>query len=151
MPRRSHATAHSSDVLVGLLRLLPHLTLGELLDAEPSARSVTLGQLLGTASSTLAEARNARAPRTNGKPATKNGAKRSSSRSVETRSVAGRGDYDARVLAVIADIGGPVAAEQVIGKIGGAPMQFRAATKRLLKSRKLKRTGKARGTRYEAT
>ena len=54
------------------------------------------------------------------------------------------------MLAVIAAAGGPVAAEQVIERVGGTGLQFRTATKRLLARRKIKRIGKARGTRYIA-
>ncbi len=67
-----------------------------------------------------------------------------------TRTAAGRKDYDARVLAAIKAAGASVAAEDVINSIGGTGLQFRTATKRLIASRKIKRTGKARGTRYAA-
>lgn len=61
------------------------------------------------------------------------------------------GDYDERVLAAIKASRGPVAAEHVIKDIGGTGPQFRTATQRLLSRKKIKRIGKARGTRYLAT
>jgi hypothetical protein len=67
-----------------------------------------------------------------------------------TRTKNGRSEYDARVLAAIKAAGGPASAESLLPKTGGDAGQFRAATKRLLAGKKIKRSGKARGTKYAA-
>jgi hypothetical protein len=108
--------------------------------AGPFVRGLTLGELVGDVRSRPAKTQASTAL---GAPS----AKRREPKAT-TRTAKGRGDYDANVLAAA---GHPVAADEVIKKVGGTGLQFRTATKRLLAARKIKRTGKARGTRYLAT
>ena len=111
--------------------------------AGPFVRDLTLGELQGgraTAGVSPPRHRQSIQPSSGGRPKAK----------ASTRTADGRDDYDAGVLAAIKSAGGPVAAEDVIKKVGGTGLQFRTATKRLIASRKIKRTGKARGTRYVA-
>lgn len=58
--------------------------------------------------------------------------------------------YEDSILAFISDAESPVSANDVIAKVGGTPVQFRAAAERLRASKKIKREGKARGTKYRA-
>jgi hypothetical protein len=75
-------------------------------------------------------------------------AKRGRNGAANTRTADGRSAYDERVLAAIKAAPGPVSAEDLLPTTGGGGVQFRAATKRLLAARKIKRLGKARGTKY---
>jgi hypothetical protein len=111
--------------------------------AGPFVRGLTLGELVGDARGrpTKAQARTLLAAPSGNRRGPK----------ATTRTAKGRGDYDANVLAVLKSASHPVAADEVIEKVGGTGLQFRTATKRLLAARKIKRTGKARGTRYAAT
>jgi hypothetical protein len=68
----------------------------------------------------------------------------------QTKTAEGRDAYDEQVLTAINAAREPVAAEQVIKDVGGTGLQFRTATQRLLSRKKIKRTGKARGTSYAA-
>lgn len=171
--------ATSSDIstaaVASLIQLIaekaPSTTLGEVL-ADPifggRARGVTLGQLLGTASSKSAAAPAARA----GKGASKAKAGKAkvgkakagkasepaaapakggrAPKSADVRTEEGRTHYDAAVLGVITGGPGPWSAANVRAKTGGTDTQFRASVERLLAKKKVKRTGKARGTRYTA-
>lgn len=112
--------------------------------AGPLVRSLTLGELTGSVARPAGKSRGRRqfvAAVPNG------GSKAGASR----RTAEGRGDHDAKVLAALKAASGPVAAEDVIKRVGGIGLQFRTSTCRLLASRKIRRTGKARGTRYVAT
>ncbi len=148
MPRgsRSNATPDLRPLLLHYIRSQgPDTTIGALLAdpvAGPLVRDVTLGEL-GAGSM---PARGPAASDRRSSPSRSGGARGKAS----TRTAGGREVYDTKVLAAIASAGGPVAAEAVIAKVGGTGLQFRTATKRLLASRKIKRTGKARATRYAA-
>ena len=131
-------------------------TIGELL-ADPIVGklvpSLTVAELSGGGGV-------ASAPRRGRPPGSKTGAKkgkktgkrrgRPPGRGASTRTPAGRSDYDEKVLSVIGGSKGPISAEDARKKIGGTPMQFRAAAERLMASKKIKREGKARGTKYRA-
>jgi hypothetical protein len=67
-----------------------------------------------------------------------------------TRTAAGRGDFESKILAAIRAAGGPVRSVELEAQVGGNPMQRRAALKRLVKARKIKREGVARATTYAA-
>ena len=69
---------------------------------------------------------------------------------VDTRTAAGRADYDAKVLGAISNAKAAVSANEVRGQVGGDAFQFRAAADRLSRAKKIKVEGKARGTRYRA-
>lgn len=147
MPRgsRSNGTPDLRPLLLHYIRSKgSSTTIAELLAdpvAGPFVPSLTVGELGGG--------------RASGSTTPRNGPSLSSRRGrakaqASTRTAEGRGDYDAKVLAAIKSASGPAAAEDVIKTVGGTGLQFRTATKRLIASRKIKRTGKARGTRYMA-
>lgn len=151
----------STSAVVSLIQMIaekaPSTTLAALI-ADPMfgglARGIRLGDLLGVRTSKSAgatsSARNgaseakrstaAATPAKNGRPA----------KSADVRTDEGRAQYDAAVLGVIAGGTGPWSAVAVRAKAGGTETQFRAAVERLLAKKKVKRNGKARGTRYTA-
>jgi hypothetical protein len=75
-------------------------------------------------------------------PSTGAAARRTSTRKVEDRG------FDDRVLAAIEAAGGEARSVDIEDKVGGTSEERRAALHRLVKARKLKRSGVARGTRY---
>jgi hypothetical protein len=125
-------------------------TIGELL-ADPIVGklvpSLTVAEIGGSASA----APNG-APRRGRPPGSRNKktAARAGGKAASTRTPEGRTDYDQKVLGIIGSSKAPMSAEEARKKIGGTPMQFRAAAERLLASKKIKREGKARGTKYRA-
>lgn len=127
----------------------PTTTIGELL-ADPSFgprfRALAIGQLLGAAPATTPAAPT-RAPLASKQIAS---ASRASIGSIDVRTPAGREVYDTSVLAAIAAHREPASATDVRAKAGGTDLQFRAAVERLIEEKKVRRTGKARGTRYSA-
>lgn len=72
---------------------------------------------------------------------------------IDTATDDGRSRYDARVLMTINRLvkktEEPVSAEAVREEVGGTASQFRSAAKRLIKARKIKRSGKTRATVYQ--
>jgi hypothetical protein len=82
------------------------------------------------------------------KATTKKGARRAASRSVNTRTPEGRAAFDERVLDAVRSLGGSAQSADIERIVGGTPEQRRVALARLLKSRKLTRSGKARSTAY---
>jgi hypothetical protein len=147
MPRgsRSNGTPDLRALLLHYVRSKGSTTtIAELLAdpvAGPFVPSLTVGDLGGgrtTESSTPRRGQSRASPR--GRASGK----------ASTRTAEGREGYDAEVLAAIKAVRGPAAAEDVIKTVGGTGLQFRTATKRLIASREIKRTGKARGTRYVA-
>lgn len=126
------------------------ITIGELL-ADPLVGALVRELTVAELSSNGVSPSGAGSGRTfvrvsQGKPPTRAGRRGGTN----TRTAEGRGDYDTRVLAAIKAAGGPVAAQQLLKSVGGTGLQFRTATKRLLAGKKIKRSGKARGTRYAA-
>jgi uncharacterized membrane protein len=69
---------------------------------------------------------------------------------VDTRAAAGRAKYDDAVLAAIRGSKGKVKAADLRKKLGGSPLQIRAALHRLIESKQIKASGQARGTAYQA-
>lgn len=141
MPRGSARSNGSPDLRPLLIHYIRSLggdaTIGSLLAdpvVGPFVRGLTIAQLQGGT-----PARAAAAPAKRGRAA-KGG----------VRTAGGRETYDAKVLAAIKAARGPAGAEALIKATGGTSQQFRQATKRLVAARKVKRTGKARGTRYVA-
>jgi hypothetical protein len=82
-------------------------------------------------------------------PSTGAAARRTSTRKVPKAAapVEDRG-FDDRVLAAIEAAGGEARSVDIEDKVGGTSEERRAALHRLVKARKLKRSGVARGTRY---
>lgn len=69
---------------------------------------------------------------------------------VNTRTAAGRREYDARVLDFIRASEEPVSATEIRNHMGGTSLQVRKAVARLIESEVVTWHGKARGTRYSA-
>ncbi|MFV8750132.1 winged helix DNA-binding protein [Nannocystaceae bacterium ST9] len=67
---------------------------------------------------------------------------------VNTRTAAGRRDYDARVLEFIRASEEPVSATEIRNHINGTSLQVRKAVARLIEAELVTWHGKARGTRY---
>ena len=126
-------------------------TIGELL-ADPIVGklvpSLTVAEIGGSGSAAPSGVRRGRPPGSGKGKGKKAG--RKAGKGASTRTPEGRTDYDQKVLAIVAGSKAPVSAEEARKKIGGTPMQFRAAAERLLASKKIKREGKARGTKYRA-
>lgn len=154
MPRGRRKSNSSSDAL---RTLLVHFvrsrgsdtTIGQLL-ADPIVGalvpSLTVAELGGSANGAAPARRRGRPPGSGRKPGRPPGRAKSNG----TRTQAGRSEYDGKVMAAISGSKGPISAEQARKKIGGTPMQFRASVERLLATKKIKREGKARGTKYRA-
>ncbi len=69
---------------------------------------------------------------------------------VNTRTAAGRREYDARVLDFIRDAEDAVSATEIRNHVGGTSLQVRKAVARLIETEQVTWQGKARGTRYSA-
>jgi hypothetical protein len=69
---------------------------------------------------------------------------------VNTRTAAGRREYDARVLEFIQDSEDAVTATEIRNHVGGTSLQVRKAVARLIDDERVTWQGKARGTRYSA-
>jgi hypothetical protein len=69
---------------------------------------------------------------------------------VNTRTAAGRREYDARVLEFIQDSEDAVTATEIRNYVGGTSLQVRKAVARLIETERVTWQGKARGTRYSA-
>jgi hypothetical protein len=67
---------------------------------------------------------------------------------VDTRAAAGRAKYDETVLAASRGAKSKVKAADLRSKLGGTPLQIRAALHRLIEDGKIKAHGQARGTTY---
>lgn len=151
--------------LAAMIRIIadkaPQTTLREVL-ADPwlggQVQSMTIGELLGIGGApTGASVSPARAAASGGERPAKTSkapkaAKKASApraaKSAEVTTAEGRAAYTSAVLDVIASASRPWSAQEVRAKAGGTDLQFRAAVERLLAAKKVKRTGKARGTRY---
>jgi hypothetical protein len=69
---------------------------------------------------------------------------------VNTRTAAGRREYDARVLEYIRSADEAVSATEIRNNVGGTSLQVRKSVARLIEAEKVTWQGKARGTRYSA-
>lgn len=69
---------------------------------------------------------------------------------VNTRTAAGRREYDARVLDYVTGADEAVSATEIRNNVGGTSLQVRKAVARLIEAEKVTWHGKARGTRYSA-
>lgn len=64
------------------------------------------------------------------------------------RKPADRADFDERVLEAVKSLGGSAQSVDIERVVGGTPLQRRSALHRLVKKRKLSRSGNARSTKY---
>ncbi|MCA9715138.1 MAG: hypothetical protein KC468_10700 [Myxococcales bacterium] len=140
---RSALDEQERQVCLDLLRASPELTLGDIhkLSRGSIGRhfgSITVGELLGSSGSSGAQASGAKL-RVAPAPA---------SASVNTRTAAGRKAYDDALLDALKAEDKPVSASRLIARVGGSKLQARAALNRLIETKKITWTGKARGTKY---
>lgn len=128
-----------------LERFVGHMTLREL--AGNSGRSV--GEIVEYAMRAGRRSAANGAPRkreqNERKPAQ---AKATKNDSVDTRSAAGRDQYDAAVLDELRDVGGKMGATDLRARIGGTALQIRTSLGRLIDAGEVAFEGKARATRY---
>jgi hypothetical protein len=135
------------SVFLELIRSHPEMTLAEL-------SKLSKGQFSGLLSSvTVGEVINAghefersgivAAPSMSGDPA-------EVPDEVNTRTAAGRREYDARVLEFIMESDDAVSATEIRNHVGGTSLQVRKAVARLIETERVTWQGKARGTRYSA-
>jgi hypothetical protein len=69
---------------------------------------------------------------------------------VNTRTAAGRREYDNRVLEFVRESDDAVSATEIRNRVGGTSLQVRKAVARLIETEQVTWQGKARGTRYSA-
>ena len=149
------------DVLIAQIRANPQMTLSELGKLTTGElgkllKTLTIGDLLeadvGLAAPETGKSRKGRKSAADGKGGRKRKAKKEAEASapagVETRTAAGRERYDRTVLAAIKGAESPISAEELRAKVGGTPLQARAALARLINAGSVTWEGKARGTRY---
>lgn len=67
---------------------------------------------------------------------------------VDTRAATGRAKYEETVLGAIRSSKGRVKAEELRKRLGGTPLQIRAALHKLIEDGKIKAQGQARGMTY---
>jgi hypothetical protein len=67
---------------------------------------------------------------------------------VNTRTAAGRREYDNRVLDFVRNSDEPVSATEIRNHVGGTSLQVRKSVARLIETEQVTWQGKARGTRY---
>jgi hypothetical protein len=67
---------------------------------------------------------------------------------VNTRTAAGRREYDNRVLEFVRNSDEPVSATEIRNHVGGTSLQVRKSVARLIETEQVTWQGKARGTRY---
>lgn len=72
------------------------------------------------------------------------------SRDVNTRTPQGRQRYAEAVLKMVEESKGPIAASEIRERLGGTPLQVRAALNRWIQEGKISYQGQARAMRYTA-
>ena len=131
------------SVFLDLIRSHPEMTLAELSKLSKGQFSgllatVTVGEVINAGQGEEAPP----IPRPSTPPA--------APEEVNTRTAAGRREYDARVLAFITEAEDPVSATEIRSTVGGTSLQVRKSVARLIEAEKVTWQGKARGTRYSA-
>lgn len=122
-----------------------NMTLAEL--ASRSGRAV--GEIVDYAMRTKPTRSNGTAGKASKTGLTKTTSARS--RAVNTRTAAGRDQYDATVLRVLRDAGDKVGAVEMRKQVGGTALQVRTALNRLIEAGAVTFEGKARATTYSTT
>lgn len=134
-------------VFLELIRSHPEMTLAELSKLSKGQfsgllSSVTVGEVISAGHSSQVASPSA-AP-----VAASAGAAPLGSEEVNTRTAAGRREYDARVLEFIREADDAVSATEIRNSVGGTSLQVRKSVARLIEAERVTWTGKARGTRY---
>ncbi len=136
-------------VFLELIRSHPEMTLAELSKLSKGQfsgllSSVTVGEVINAGQASLLAEMEALAGRTRGDE------DEDEDDEVNTRTAAGRREYDMRVLEFIRDSEEPVSATEIRNHVHGTSLQVRKAVARLIEAEKVTWHGKARGTRYSA-
>ncbi len=123
----------------------PSATLSELLALDPRFGNLTVADIKGGA---VTGPRG----RKGGGKGRGQGRDPSSVPSASTRTAADRRDYDDAMLAALraSDADADASMTELRAVVGGERLQARKSLARLVKARKVKRTGRAKGTRYKA-
>jgi hypothetical protein len=129
------------SVFLELIRSHPEMTLAELSKLSKGQfsgllSSVTVGEVIN-AGHEYERSQSTAAPDPSADPD-----------DVNTRTAAGRREYDSRVLEFIQDSEEAVSATEIRNHVGGTSLQVRKAVARLIETERVTWQGKARGTRY---
>lgn len=120
--------------------LVGNMTLAELAARSGKSVAAIAAYALGGAAGS-----NGARTRSDPEPTAKTGRRKAVA---QTRTRTGREEFDTRVLDAIKNAGGTAQSVDIEKIVGGTAQQRRAALHRLIASRKLARTGKARSTTY---
>lgn len=134
------------SVFLELIRSHPEMTLAELSKLSKGQFSNLLSTV--TVGEVIHAGHNGVAPEA--APAAAKMTVASAPGEVNTRTAAGRREYDARVFAFVEAADEPVSATQIRSHVGGTSLQVRKAVARLIDAERVTWQGKARGTRYSA-
>ena len=115
--------------------LLSSVTVGEVINAGMEGRAATTGEHLRDADDDHEDE-------------LEDGTGDEEEGDVNTRTAAGRRDYDTRVLEFIRNADEAVSATEIRNHIGGTSLQVRKSVARLIEAEQVTWQGKARGTRY---
>jgi hypothetical protein len=122
--------------------LVGRMTVAELaLRSGRSVEAIAAFALGGTAKASTRASANGEVA----KPQGRAGGRRAS---VQTRTIAGRTEFDDRVLDAVRSLGGSAQSKDIQRLVGGTTLQRRVALKRLVQSRKLTRSGNTAATTY---
>jgi hypothetical protein len=133
--------------IIDQLRADRDLTIDELIRVREaqgdSLGDITVGELIsGRPGRSARPARRKRAAR--------KARRRGGRKKVDTRTAEGRELYDASVFQAVKSAKGSVTADAVREQVGGTGDQMRRSLGRLVDTKKVKRSGRGRGTKYEA-
>lgn len=118
---------------------------------RPSSPGKSRGTAALAAAAAGASPRAAAAPAAAPAPAAEAPARRAgAAKTVNTRTPEGRTRYDEAVLSLVRESDGPIAAATIRKKVGGTPLQVRAALNRLIEAGQVEYQGRARAMRYTA-
>ncbi|WP_146158129.1 hypothetical protein [Enhygromyxa salina] len=155
------------SVFLDLIRSHPEMTLAELSKLSKGQfsgllSSVTVGEVINagrefddTASQSATPSGSSGSPMSLGAAGGASGSlsaldQGDSAEEVNTRTAAGRREYDQQVLAFVRDSDEAVSATEIRNHVGGTSLQVRKSVARLIEAEQVTWQGKARGTRYSA-
>lgn len=138
--------------LVESIRSQPSTTLGDLMELSRGSwgnmiRSVTVGELVG-GTDRVAAAKGRVSTIVVARPQAAVGATKRTRSAVNTRTPAGRAEYDQAIIDALSGASSPLSANDVRAKVGGTSLQARTALNRLIEAGKVRWSGRARGTKY---
>ncbi len=137
------------SVFLELIRSHPEMTLAELSKLSKGQfsgllSSVTVGEVIDAGREGSGE------PEEDESAQSEVSCPHAAPREVNTRTAAGRREYDGLVLDFVCSSEAPVSATEIRNHVGGTSLQVRKSVARLIEAEKVTWQGKARGTRYSA-